>query len=323
MPNGSNVCLYVVYLSPFALSADGCEDGIMTSSAYLQTLTRSHLSLCLHSQLKVCSHAPNTDPLSPKKVVQRYSFFFFFLQNISESKWQLSVTAQQSSNSDTVDGMSCSAFAQETETQRTRSVDEQLPHSKLVQPNFDRCADDGGAMCSKQKQLKTTIMHSSEKIDDKVDQMMVAACNTDGDGRNKNEQKLNKSTTNRSRNKNCDNFNENASNGRRYGDASAASASSGGGGGISSDSGVGFDLGLDDDDTDEDPYAELEFYLEKVKVSVEIEIFLFVECICPSRVRPAAVTAPDDCAFAYFLVGNIQYCCVSKFVHCVQSLDND
>lgn len=233
------------------------------------------------------------------------------------------MTAQQSSNSDTVDGMSCSAFAQETETQRTRSVDEQLPHSKLVQPNFDRCADDGGAMCSKQKQLKTTIMHSSEKIDDKVDQMMVAACNTDGDGRNKNEQKLNKSTTNRSRNKNCDNFNENASNGRRYGDASAASASSGGGGGISSDSGVGFDLGLDDDDTDEDPYAELEFYLEKVKVSVEIEIFLFVECISHSRVRPAAVTAPDDCAFAYFLVGNIQYCCVSKFVHCVQSLDND
>lgn len=271
MPNGPNVCLYIVGI-PVTVRFVGWWlwrwyydiDGIPANSHTIALVIVS--SFPVESPL-AHTHTTNTDPLLPKKVVEQYSYFTFFSlsSNISESKRQ---TGQQSSNSDTVDSMSCSAFAQETETQRSRSVDEQLPHSKLVQPNFDRCVDDGGAMCTEQKQLKTIMVHSSEKIDDKIDQVMVAACNTDGDGRNNNEQNFNKSTTNRSRNKNCDNFNGNETNGRRYGDASAAAASSGGGGGISSDSGVGFDLGLDDDDTDDDPYAELEFYLEKVKVSV-------------------------------------------------------
>lgn len=169
------------------------------------------------------------------------------------------MTAQQSSYSgDTVDGMSCSAFAHGTETQIPRNADGQSSRNKLVYPNSTRCTDDGGAVCSEQEHSETIRMHSNEKIVD----------NTDGDGRNNNENKFNESTTNRPTNKNCDNSNEYETSERRYGGASAAVAASGGGGGISSDSGVGVDLGLDDDDTDEDPYAELEFYLEKVKVSI-------------------------------------------------------
>lgn len=178
------------------------------------------------------------------------------------------MTAQQSSNSDTVDGMSCSAFAPETETQKPRNADGQSSRDKLVYPNSIRCAHDGGAVCSEQKHSETMRMHSNEKIVDKIDTVVVWVGNTDGDGRNNNEQKFNESTTNRPTNTNCDNSNEYETSERRYGGASAAVAVSGCGGGISSDSGVGVDLGLDDDDTDEDPYAELEFYLEKVKVSI-------------------------------------------------------
>lgn len=192
------------------------------------------------------------------------------------------MTVQQLSNSDTVDGTSCSAFAQETEAQRSRSADKQLSQNKLDQLNLNRRADDGGAMCSEQKQSKTIIMHSNEKIEDKIDTMTVTTCNTDGYGGNNNEQKFNKSTTNRSKNINCDNFNEYEANERKRGGMSAAAAANGGGGGISSDSGVGFELGLDDDDTDEDPYAELEFYLEKVKVSI---FFLYFVCFLNAFTR--------------------------------------
>lgn len=188
---------------------------------------------------------------------------------------------QQSSDSDMVDGIICSAIAQETETQRSANIDEQLSRNKFVQPksnNNNRRVDSDGAMCSEQKQSKTIMMmHSSEKIDDKmIDTMIVSAAFNTDDGGNNNERK-HTSTTNRQKATNCDNFDAYEMNERRYGEASVAvAANEGGGGGISSDSGVGFDVCLDDDDTDDDPYAELEFYLEKVKVSVFAGIFYFL-----------------------------------------------
>lgn len=195
----------------------------------------------------------------------------------------MTVTVQQSTNSDNVDGMSCSPFVQEMGPQRSCSVHEQLSHNKLTQKKTNRWANDGSVMCSEQKQSETVIMHSNEKIDDKIDTTIVAAmCYTDGDDRNNDEQKIIKSSTNRTTNKNCDNFNEYETNEPRFGKASAVTAANAGGsgGGISSDSGVGIDMGidmgLDDDDTDEDPYAELESYLEKVKVSVSFYKFFSI-----------------------------------------------
>lgn len=284
------------------------------------------LSLASRPLYPTCiSRSLSLSPSSPTKVVL---IFFFLSSNISESKSQLTVTAQQSSNSDTVDGTGCSSFVQETDKQRSQDSDEQLPRDRLVQSHSNWCADDGPLERSEQKQSKTIKMHSNKKID----MTIVTDGISDGNSRNNNERQFNKSTVNRSKNINCDNFNESETNERTYGEASAAAAAnSAGGGGISSDSGVGFELGLDDDDdTDEDPYAELEFYLEKVKVSVvlfspEFRSSNVFKCSSAATSTTNIMVALDPATANFFHCFQFESFNVlnQQFVHCVQRLDND